>query len=465
MLGGGKVNKKNILILLLIVFVTILVSGILISLKVENMAYEEDTKELKAKVISVEGDSITIQDSDNIIYTFGMDGDDIHIGDFIKIEYTGDLNKNLDLQDNNIISYTSKEVTEDSNGIPMDFLDNGIFKDYYKQAYDKLKELSLDEKINQILLVRYPDSNGDGILSENQFGGYVFFAKDFKDKSADDVKKMINRLQDVSNIPILTATDEEGGKVVRISSNPQLASTPFKSSKELYKSGGFEVIKEDTIKKSILLYSLGINVNLAPVVDVSTDPNDYMYDRALGENTDITSKYAETVIDASKGHGVSYTLKHFPGYGNNKDTHTGEVVDERSYENILKNDIPPFKAGINKRAEAVLVSHNIVKSIDDENPASLSPSVHNLLRNEAGFTGIIMTDDLAMGAVTNIPDATVKAILAGNDLIMTTDYESSFNSIKEAISNKTIDESLIDKLAFRVIAWKYYKGLIFEKQK
>ena len=224
-------NKKNILILLLIVFVTILVSGILISLKVENMAYEEDTKELKAKVISVEGNSITIQDSDNIIYTFGMDGDDIHIGDFIKIEYTGDLNKNLDLQDNNIISYTSKEVTENSNGIPMDFLDNGIFKDYYKQAYDKLKELSLDEKINQILLVRYPDSNGDGILSENQFGGYVFFAKDFKDKSADDVKKMINRLQDVSNIPILTATDEEGGKVVRISSNPQLASTPFKSSK------------------------------------------------------------------------------------------------------------------------------------------------------------------------------------------------------------------------------------------
>ena len=224
-------NKKNILILLLIVFVTILVSGILISLKVENMAYEEDTKELKAKVISVEGNSITIQDSDNIIYTFGMDGDDIHIGDFIKIEYTGDLNKNLDLQDNNIISYTSKNVTENSNGIPMDFLDNGIFKDYYKQAYDKLKELSLDEKINQILLVRYPDSNGDGILSENQFGGYVFFAKDFKDKSADDVKKMINRLQDVSNIPILTATDEEGGKVVRISSNPQLASTPFKSSK------------------------------------------------------------------------------------------------------------------------------------------------------------------------------------------------------------------------------------------
>ena len=324
--------------------------------------------------------------------------------------------------------------------------------------------MSLDEKIAQILLVRYPD-DGIDVLRDNQFGGYVFFEKDFKDKSSTEVKNMMNSLQEVSNIPILTATDEEGGKVVRVSSNPKLASTPFKSSKELYASGGFEAIKNDTIKKSNLLYNLGINVNLAPVVDVSTNSSDYMYDRALGQGTDITSTYAKTVIDASKGLGVSYTLKHFPGYGNNKDTHTESVTDDRTYDDILKNDIPPFEAGIDAGAEAVLVSHNIVKSIDDKNPASLSPSVHNLLRNELNFTGIIMTDDLAMGAVADIADATVKAVLAGNDLIMTTDYQSSINAIKTAINNKTIDENLIDKLAFRVIAWKYYKGLIFERQK
>lgn len=458
-------NKKNILIALSIVFVTILVSGILISMKVEDEAQDMDTKELAAKVISIDGDYVTLQDSDNIIYTFGMNSEDIQVGELMEIEYTGDLNKNIDLQNNEIISYTSVDITEDENGVPTDFLDNGIFKDYYSLAYKKLKELSLDEKIAQILLVRYPDSNGDGILAANGFGGYVFFEKDFKDKTATEVKNMMNRLQSLSNIPILTATDEEGGKVVRVSSNSKLASTPFKSSKELYKSGGFEAIKEDTINKSNLLYNLGINVNLAPVVDVSTDSSDYMYDRALGENTEITSTYAETVIEASKGRGVSYTLKHFPGYGNNKDTHSGEVIDERTYEDILKNDIPPFKAGINAGAEAVLVSHNIVKSIDDENPASLSPSVHNLLRNELDFTGIIITDDLAMGALENVADATVKAVLAGNDLIITTDYQGSMDSIKSAINNKTIDESLIDKLAFRVIAWKYYKGLIFEKQK
>ncbi len=431
--------------------------------KANNNVLEEENKSLVAMVITSSDNSVTVMDSDNIIYTFGMN-EGAEVGDVINIEYKGDLNKNLDIQNNEIISFTSADITEDENGIPISFLDNGIFKDYYKQAYRKLKEMSLDEKISQILLVRYPD-NGVSVLKNKQFGGYVFFAKDFENKNKSEVKDMMNSLQAVSKIPILTATDEEGGKVVRVSSNPLLASTPFKSSRELYLAGGFEAIKEDTINKSNLLYDLGINVNLAPVVDVSLNPDDYMYSRSLGENTEVTSKYAEEVIKASKGYGVSYVLKHFPGYGNNKDTHGGSVTDNRSYEEILKNDIPPFKSGINEGAEAVLVSHNIVKSIDENNPASLSTNVHNLLRNELDFTGIIITDDLAMGATANIPDATVKAVLAGNDLIITTDYDASINSIKSAINDKTIDESLIDKLAFRVIAWKYYKGLSFENQK
>ena len=213
-----------------------------------------------------------------------------------------------------------------------------------------------------------------------------------------------------------------------------------------------------------MLNSLGLNVNLAPVVDVSTDPNDYMYNRALGEDTITTVTFAETVIEASKGKGVSYVLKHFPGYGNNADTHTGTSTDNRTLEDIKNNDLPPFSAGIKKEAEAVLVSHNIINSIDSSNAASLSPSVHNLLRNELSFTGVVITDDLAMGAVSSISDNAVKAVLAGNDLLITTDYDGSFISIKEAISDGTISEELIDKLAFRVIAWKYYKGLMFNSK-
>ena len=233
----------------------------------------------------------------------------------------------------------------------------------------------------------------------------------------------------------------------------------------MYLFGGFDKITQDTINKSLLLSELGLNLNLAPVVDVSTNSGDYMYKRTLGENTELTSTYAKTVISVSKGLGVSYTLKHFPGYGNNSDTHTGQSIDNRSYDDIVKNDLPPFEAGINEGAEAVLVSHNTVTNIDSSNPASLSSDVHNILRNKLSFTGIVISDDLAMGAVSSIDNVAVKAITAGNDLLITTDYEESFNDIKEAVNNKTIDEGLIDKLAFRVLAWKYYKGLIFENQK
>ena len=289
--------------------------------------------------------------------------------------------------------------------------------------------------------------------------------KDFRDKTKPEVKEMINNLQNVSKVPILTAVDEEGGTVVRVSSNPNLASSKFESPRDLYLSGGFDKIRQDTINKSLLLSELGLNLNLAPVVDVSTNSGDYMYKRTLGENTELTSTYAKTVISVSKGLGVSYTLKHFPGYGNNSDTHTGQSIDNRSYDDIVKNDLPPFEAGINEGAEAVLVSHNTVTNIDSSNPASLSSDVHNILRNKLSFTGIVISDDLAMGAVSSIDNVAVKAITAGNDLLITTDYEESFNDIKEAVNNKTIDEGLIDKLAFRVLAWKYYKGLIFENQK
>lgn len=449
-------NKKIISLCLIVV---VLLTIMLIPNKIFNK--KEEVHKLTATVLSVQNDTFTVQDDENNIYTFYNENTTATAGDRIVIEYTGLIDKNKSVQTNNIQSLTFEKKQNDSNGMPLN--DNGIFKQFYIMANNKLKELTLDEKIGQLLLVRYPDSGAVEDIKKYGVSGFVFFKKDFDNKSKDEVKNMINNLQKNSKIPLLTAVDEEGGTVVRVSSNPKLASTPFKSPHALYTEGGFDLIKQDTIKKSELLKSLGLNLNLAPVVDVSTNPNDYMYKRSLGENTALTSEFAETVIKASKGTGVSYTLKHFPGYGNNADTHTGSNTDTRSYDDILNNDIPPFKAGINVGAEAVLVSHNIVNSIDSANPASLSANVHNLLRNDLGFTGVIITDDLAMGATSNISDANVKAILAGNDLIITTDYDKTFNDIKTAVNDGTISEDLINKLAFRVLAWKYYKGLMIEK--
>lgn len=433
--------------------------------KNNDQTVENDNQKLRAMVIAINDDKLTVQDNNNIIYTFDTDVNGVEVGTDVIIEYEGTLNKSTEKQNVEIINWELVANQDDNEGLPLIWLDNGMFKDYYKLASQKLKTLTLDEKISQLLLVRYPDTNAKKILDEYQFGGYIFFAKDFKDKTESEVKNMIKELQDVSKIPILTAVDEEGGKVIRVSSNPNLVKEPFKSSQELYQLGGFNRIKDDTVNKSKILYNLGLNLNLAPVVDVSTNPDDYIYARSFGQNTELTSTYAKTVIDVSKNTGVSYTLKHFPGYASNLDTHNTNSTDDRDYDDIVKNDLPPFKSGISAGAEAVLVSHNIVTNIDSNNPASLSPSIHNLLRNDLDFTGIIMTDSLDMAAITSIPDSVVKALLAGNDLLIVTDYENSFNAIKKAVNDDVLSENFIDKQAFRILTWKYYKGMMIDNQK
>lgn len=425
---------------------------------------EEETRMMEATVISKNDENVMLQDVKNVIYTFNIDDIDAKPGNSLVVNYKGKLNKNKETQDSMVVGYKVKSMAL-KDGIPVEWLDDGLFRDYYTVAYEKLKTMSLDEKIAQLLLVHYPNSNGTEILKQLQFGGYIFFEKDFKDKTKKEVQTMIEGLQKEAKIPILTAVDEEGGRVVRISSNPNLANNKFKSPSELYVGGGFSEIKNDTIEKSMVLNNLGINLNLAPVVDVSTNSNDYIYERTLKEDTKLTAEYAKAVIEASKGMHVSYTLKHFPGYGGNIDTHTSVSMDNRTYQEIVDDALPPFESGINTGAEAVLVSHNTVTSIDNRNPASLSPSVHNLLRNSLNFTGIAITDDLSMGALDSIDNKVVKALLAGNDLIITADYEDSINSIKMALRNDEISENLVDKLAFRVLAWKYYKGLIMENQK
>ncbi len=447
--------KKKIIICLSIILFVVLTTFLVKN----NTTTTEKTGTMKATVLEVNSDYVKVSDQDNVIYTFkGVDDEPFEVGKNVEIKYSGTLDKNKETQSASIISAAA--YTDDGD-VPFSLNDNGMFSQFYQMAYNKLKTMSQDEKIGQIFLVRVPSENQISDLQKYYFGGYLLFERDFKDKTKEDVIDMINEYQESANIPLLIATDEEGGDVSRLSSNKNIVQESFKSPSELYQSGGMDTIREDTIYKSEVLKSLGINVNLAPVVDVATDPDSYMYERTIKESTSVTSQYAKTVIESSKNTGVSYTLKHFPGYGNNADTHTSSTTDNRTYSTIMEDDIPPFKAGIKAGAEAVLVSHNTVPALDKDNPASLSATVHNVLRNELSFTGIIITDDLDMGAITD-GNAVIKAILAGNDLIIVTDYESAISKVKDALENGDIGESLIDKMAFRVLAWKYYKGLMYD---
>ena len=396
--------------------------------------------------------------NNDTLYKAKYNSSNLKSGDDVTLYYEGEFNNEISEQ--NFIIHDIKYMDKVNTNVTIkrSYLDDGIFSDYYLDAYNYLKNMGLDEKIGQLFLVRYDDSISS--LLKYKFAGYVFFSKDFRNKDKVSVKNMLATLQNNSKIPLLTAVDCEGGIVVRISSNKLLSDTPFKSSSDLYKEGGFELIKEDTINKSKLLYNLGINLNLAPVVDVSQDKNDYMYYRTIGLDKTLTSEFARVVIESSKNSGVSYTLKHFPGYGNNIDTHTGSSVDSRTLEDIMNNDIVPFKKGIESGAEAILVSHNIVTSIDSNNPASLSSPIHKLLRDDLDFTGVIITDDLDMGAVTDLSKSTISAIKAGNNLIITTDYKTSIESVKKALEENIITEEEIDELVFKTLAFKYYKKLL-----
>lgn len=421
------------------------------------------TSKFNATVMKVENNQITVQDEDSIIYTFLSSNASVKPGEEVVIEYSGLLNKSTEVQKGTIIEIEPVSLDENLNSKLNE--KNNMFYDYQKLAENKLKTMTLEEKIAQLLLVQYPGQNQEELLKRYPFAGYIFFEKDFQGKTEDEIQTMMRNLQKAAKIPILTAVDEEGGEVVRLSSNPNLRSEKFKSPSELYQEGGLNQIKTDTIEKSSFLNNLGINVNLGPVVDVSTTPSDYIYKRSLEQDTDKTSSYAQTVIQASKSNKVSYVLKHFPGYSDNADTHNAKATDNKSYEEIKKEDLPPFQAGINQGAEAVLVGHVTATNIDASNPASLSASVHNVLRNDLNFKGVIITDDLSMKAVSSTDNLYEKALLAGNDILMVTDYENAIRQIKSSVEDGSISENIIDNANLRILSWKYAKGLMFENQK
>ena len=330
-----------------------------------------------------------------------------------------------------------------------------------KRLQTLLDSMTLEEKVGQLFFVRCPMENAVEDISTYHLGGYLLFGRDYKDGDSwltwDQFIQKIESYQDAAEIPLFIGSDEEGGTVTRASRNPNLFSEPFKSPQAIYSAGGMKALAQDALDKSQSLLDLGINVNFAPVCDVSTDPNDFIYDRTLGQDAETTADYITRTVLTMGDAGEMAVLKHFPGYGNNADTHTGIAVDERPMETFETSDLLPFKAGIEADAPFVLVSHNIVSCMDPDLPASLSPAVHKVLRETCGFEGIAITDDLAMDAVKAYAKdgaVAVMALQAGNDMVITTDYRTQIPAVIEAVKNGTLEESVIDSACFRVLKCK-----------
>lgn len=350
------------------------------------------------------------------------------------------------------------ENNGDKNNEKIEKTNNDLFGEYYDDADKILKEMTLEEKIGQLFLVRYDADISSKQITDYYAGGFVLFARDFQKHTKTSIKNELEEKQKLSKVPLVFAVDEEGGYVTRVSRFSQFRSEVFKSNKELFETGGYSLVESSEKEKAKLLLELGLNLNLAPVADVSTNSNDYIYSRTFGKNASETAIFISNIVKYNNDAGISSCLKHFPGYGNNVDTHDGVAIDNRSYETFVSNDYLPFKSGIEVGVPTILVSHNVINCLDNKYPASLSESVISELRNTLNFSGIIMTDDLDMGAISKYVDENISATLAinaGNDMIITSDFETMFNEVLTNANNGTIKEETINKAVKRIIAWKY----------
>ena len=334
-----------------------------------------------------------------------------------------------------------------------------LFEDYYEEAEKYMQNMTMKEKIGQMFFPRYNHTNATDDILNKKPGGFVLFAYDF-DFDDKYIQDYIYKLQELSiksvGLPLGLSVDEEGGTVNRVSLKHRKGGN-FPSPQQIYNESGIEgVLKIDQEKRN-LLRKFFLNINLAPVADLSYDPKDPIYKRTLGRKPEEAAAYISADVDGYVKDNFTCCAKHFPGHGNNTDTHLDVSYDYRSYEHFQKEDFKTFEAAIAKNIPMIMVGHNIAMCKDQEYPTSISKIWHDILRQELNYSGLILTDDLSMGAIkkhTNNVSEAVLAVLAGNDILLTSDYYIHFDAVVKAYKAGNISENIINMACRRIIAWK-----------
>lgn len=337
---------------------------------------------------------------------------------------------------------------------------------------ETLAGMTLHEKVCQMMFVTPEELTGeDGVtvagdatrqaLENYPVGGIVYFAKNLE--SQDQVKEMIDNSQKYSSIGLFVATDEEGGVVNRLMDT---VGTTYIGSMYYYKDDGDETAYENAYTIANDMSALGFNLDFAPVADVWTNPDNTV----IGERaySDDYAQAAELVGNAVKGFndgGVMCTLKHFPGHGDTaEDSHYSSAYVHRTKEEIMADEMQPFRSGIEAGAEFVMVGHLIVPDID-EVPATLSYKIATgILRDELKFEGVAITDSFEMESIADnysVDDAVVMSVKAGMDMILQPkDMASAVNSIEQAVADGELSEDRIDESVRRILTLKESRGLL-----
>jgi len=339
-----------------------------------------------------------------------------------------------------------------------------------------LEKMTVEEKISQLFIVSLrtfkPEeavlAASDEIKSavkKYRIGGVILFAENII--TIPQTVSLIEGLQDASEIPLFVAVDEEGETVSRITRSPDMHATVFPDNIVIGKTGNPDIARQVASAIAREIASLGFNMNFAPVADINTNPeNPVIGARSYGSEAKIVSIMVAAAVNGIQSHRVSAVLKHFPGHGDTStDTHYGTASVSHTKERLLSTELLPFIAGIREGADGVMTAHILTPEIPGENlPATLKPEIlTDILRNELGFNGLIITDALNMKAITghfSSEEAAVKAFLAGADiLLMPENLDAAIAGIKKAYDDGYISSERLNESVERILRVKYNRGL------
>ena len=289
-------------------------------------------------------------------------------------------------------------------------------------------------------------------LNEYAVGGLIYFDKNIV--SEEQIKTMLSNTAAQSRYPIFLAVDEEGGSVSRVAGS-SIDVIKVGDMAAIGDSGDVTQAYEAGLTIGTYLNDLGFNTDFAPVADVSGGGSSALGDRVFGSDAQLVGDMVSNVVEGIEENDVSSCLKHFPGIGYLEgDTHDGRVETTKTLDEMRNSDFIPFKAGIEAGADFVMVSHVTVADVDTV-PSTLSKTIMtDVLRNELGFQGVIITDALNMGAITEYyttEEAAVQAIIAGADmLLMPDDFQTAYNAVLAAVQDGTISEERINESLERI---------------
>ena len=333
-----------------------------------------------------------------------------------------------------------------------------------------ISEMSLEDRVAGLFMVT-PEAltgvdkavkAGDGTkeaLEKYPVGGLIYFKQNIQSK--DQITEMLANTISMSKYPIFLGVDEEGDSVARVADALKL--DKIDSCEEIGKTGDANnaYTAYQTVGNYLMEY--GFNVNFAPVADVLTnEDNDAIGKRAFGSDADVVSTMVSSAVKGLEETGVTACMKHFPGQGDaNGDTHSGLASTERTLDELRETELKPFAAGIETGAQMIMIGHAAYPSITGDNtPASLSKDiVTDILREEMGYNGVVITDALNMSAVSEYYDsatAAVMALKAGADMVlMPENFEEAYQGVLDAVADGTISEARINDSLARIYKIKY----------